>query len=111
MTRSLLGPQARDLCTLQYIVTHVFLPLRLPEGDDHSIRNDHLLAGAVASAARVYSDSDRVDQVNVAQWHRISRMLDNLQATVQFESLDRSKTVSQLSGMDAGGKFSSLHCI
>jgi hypothetical protein len=104
---SLLDPE--DLCTLQYIITHVFCPLQLPDGDDHSTRNDRSLAGVVSSAMRLYGD--HVDKANLAQWHSISRMLDNLRAIVQFEGLDRSQTISQLSSMNVGGELSSLHSI
>ena len=107
MFDSLLDPG--ELCTLQYIVTHVFCPLQLPDGDDHSIRNDHSLARAVSSVTPLYGD--HVDQANVAQWHSITRMLDNLQAIVQFESLDRFQTFSQLSSMNVGGMLSSLFSI
>ena len=107
MSRSLLDPG--DLCTLRYIVTHVFCSLQLPDGDDHSIRNDRSLAGAVSSAMRLYGD--HVDQANLATWHSISRMLDNLRAVVRFECLDRSQTISQLRSMNVGGKPSSLHSI
>jgi hypothetical protein len=98
-----------DFYTLQYIATHVFCFLRLPDGDDHSVRNDRSLAGAVSSVMRLYGD--RVDQAILAQWHSISRMLDNLRAIVQFEGLDRFQTISQLSSMNIGGKPSSLHSI
>ena len=98
-----------DLCTLQYIVTHVFFPLQLPEGDDHTIRNNRSLAGAIASVLRLYDD--HVDQAKLAQWHSISRMLDNLRAVVEFESLDRSQTTSQLGSMNIGGRLPSLHSI
>ncbi|KAG8217925.1 hypothetical protein J3R82DRAFT_6091 [Butyriboletus roseoflavus] len=86
-----------DIRTLEYLITHVFLPLKLPDGDDHSARNDRSLAGAIASVAHIYSG--HVDTANLPEWHRISGMLDNLQATVQFESLDQLRTVSQLSTM------------
>ena len=99
---SLLDPG--DFCTLQYIITHVFFPLQLPDGDDHSVRHDHSLAGAIASVARLHSV--HVSKADMPQWHSISRMLDNLRAIVQFEGLDRSRTISQLSNMDVGGKLS-----
>jgi hypothetical protein len=107
MSHSLLDPG--ELCTLQYIVTHVFCPLQFPDGDDHSIHNDRSLAAAVSSVMRLYGD--HVDQANMAQWHGITRMLDNMQVTVQFESLDRFQTLSQLSSMNVGGMFSSLRSI
>ena len=98
-----------DLCTLQYIVTHVFFPLQLPDADDCTIHNDRSLAEAIASVLRLYND--HVDQARLAQWHSISRMLDNLRVIIQFEGLDRSDTISQLGSMDVGSKFPSLHSI
>jgi hypothetical protein len=104
MSPSVLDPG--DLFTLKYIVSHVFCPLQLPEGDDHSVRHDHSLAGAIAYVARLHSD--RISNADMPQWHSISQMLDNLRAIVQFEALDRSQTLSQLSSMKVGGKLSSL---
>ena len=109
MSHSLLD-EPEDLGALQYIVTHVFFPLQLPSADDRSIRNDCSLTKAVASALRRYTD--RAAQANKRQWHSIlSRMLDNLQAIVQFESLDRSQTVSQLRSMNVGGKLLSFRAV
>ena len=98
-----------DIRTLEYIVTHVFIPLKLPDGDDHSVRNDRSLAAAIASAAHLYSG--HVDNASLPEWRHISGMLDNLQAAVQFESLDRFRTISQLSNMHVGGKLSNSHSI
>ena len=101
MSESVIDPG--DPCTLKYIITHVFFPLQLPDGDDHSVRNDHSLARAIASVAQLHSN--HVSEAIAPQWQSISRMLNNLRAVVQFESLDRSRTISQLSGMKVGGKF------
>jgi len=100
-----------DLCTLKYIVTHVFCPLQLPDGDDHSTSNDCLLAGAITAAARLYTD--HLDEANMPLpvWHSISGMLDNLRAIVQFESLDGPRTISQLNSMKVGGRLSNNHSI
>ena len=107
MSHSIIDPG--ELWTLGGIATHVFLPLRLPDGDKHSIRHDRSLATAIASAARLYSDY--VSEADMPQWRRILRMLDNLQATAQFEGLDGPQIISQLSNMDVGGKFLSLRSI
>ena len=98
-----------DLCALKYIVTHVFCPIQLPDGDDHSINNDCSLAGAIAAATRLYTD--HLDKANLPPWHSISRMLDNLRAIFQFESLDGPRTISQLNSMEVGGKLSNNHSI
>jgi hypothetical protein len=107
MSHSIIDPG--DLGTLGGIVTHVFLPLRLRDGDKHSVCHDRSLATAIASAARLHSD--HVSEADMPEWCRISRMLDNLQAVVQLEGLDRSQAISQLGSMDVGGKLSSLHNI
>ena len=92
-----------DIRTLEYIVTHVFLPLKLPDGDDHSVCNDRSLASAIASVAHIYSG--HVDTANLPEWNCILGMLENLQATVQFESLDQLRSISQLSSMHVGGEL------
>ena len=102
-------PDFRDNRVLKYIITHVFCPLRLPDGDDHNIRNDHYLVRAIATAAYIYSD--HVDEANVPQWHSISRMLANLLVMTQSESLDRSQTISWFGSMDVGGETPSIHSI
>ena len=106
MSNSVLDPE--DLPTLEYIVTHVFCPLQLPDGDDHSVINDRSLTAAIAAAAHLYTVHNRS---NAPEWHGISRMLENLQDVVQFQSLDSSQTTSQLCDMNVGGEPSSLHKI
>ena len=105
MSDSVLNPE--DLSTLHYIITHVFSPLQLPDGDDHSVSNEHSLAGAIAAAAHLYTI--HVGHSNIPQWHSIPRMLDNLRDTVQFQSFDRFHTVSQFGSMEVGGESLSLH--
>ena len=103
MSNSVLDPE--DLPTLEYIVTHVFCPLQLPDGDDHSVINDRSLTAAIAAAAHLYTVHNRS---NAPEWHGIPRMLENLRDVVQFQSLDNSKTISQLRQMNVGGEPSGL---
>ena len=105
MSNSVLDPG--DISTLEYFVTHVFCPLQLPDGDDHSVSHDCSLAGAIAAVSKLYPVY--VGQANIPLWHSISQMLDNLRAVVQFQSLDRSQTISQLGSMDVGGEHSNFH--
>lgn len=107
MSSSILDPG--DIHTLKYIITHVFCPLGLPDSNDYSVRNDHCLAKAIATAARLCSDY--VDQANLPQWHSISRMLGNLQTVTQSQSLDTLQTISQFTSMEVGGELPSLHSI
>ena len=100
MSSSVLDPE--DLSTLEYIVTHVFFPFQLPSGDDQSVRNDCSLAGAIATAGRLYTV--HASDTDMPLWHSISRMLDNLRAILQHRKLDRSLAVSQLRTMVDGGE-------
>ena len=103
MSCSILEPV--DFRTSEYIITHVFYPLQLPDANDHSVHHDYSLASAIAEAACLFGS--HVNEASVLHWHGVSRMLENLAANVQFESLDKFRTSSQFGSMDVGGKLSS----
>jgi hypothetical protein len=90
--------------SLCYVVTHVFLPVQLPKEIDYTPENSHSLARAVCAATYAYGThvSGTSEQ---AQWNRITKMLDNLQASVQSEHMDNDHVISQLRGMLTGGIF------
>ena len=92
---------ARDK-TLQYKITHVFCPLQLPDGDDHSPHNDYALSEALHASAQAYAG--HVSASAKPQWQRIVKMLRNLSDTVALEALDEKAVVSQLRSMREGGK-------
>ena len=82
--------------SLCYAVTHVFLPVELPDESDYTLlANDHSLARAVYAAAHAY-DTHVCGTSEQAQWHRITKMLDNLQASIQSEHTDDDHVISQL---------------
>ena len=104
MSDSVLDPEDRS--TFEYIITHVFFPLQLPDEDDQGAGNDRSLSGAIAAAARLYT----VHTGESPQWHSILRMLDNLRATVRSRNLDEPLTISQFQSMNVGGEpFSFYH--
>jgi len=88
--------------TFQYAVTHVFLPVRLPKHSDYTLENDLALARAVCAAAHAYS-AHVCGASDQTQWVRITKMLDNLQASAKSERLDEDQVISQLRGMQTGG--------
>ena len=90
--------------SLNYAVTHVFLPVHLPDGNDCTLENDRSLAHAVCSAAHAYG-THVYGTSEQAQWHRITKMLDNLQTSVQSEHMDNGHVISQLRGMQTGCTF------
>ena len=93
--------------TLEYSITHVFLPVNLPRKSDYTPENDHALALAVCAAAHTYT-SRVCGTSEQAQWQSITKMLDNLQEFVQLEHIDPDRldhVISQLRGMQTGGTF------
>ena len=90
--------------SLEYAVTHVFLPVCPPGTKDstHEIEKDDSLVRAVCTAALAYK-VHVYGALEQAQWHHITKMLDNLQASTQSERLDRDQVISQLRGMQTGG--------
>ncbi|KAF8548327.1 hypothetical protein OG21DRAFT_1449260 [Imleria badia] len=87
--------------SLRYAVTHVFLPVQPPDESDYTPENNHSLARAVCAAAHAYGTHVRGTSEQ-AQWDRITRMLDNLQAALHSEHMDNGQVISQLRGMQTG---------
>ena len=96
--------QTTNSPTFVHIVTHVFLPVYPPDENDNTPENEHSLARAVCAAARAYG-THVCGTSEQAQWHHITKMLDNLQASVQSEHMDYDHVISQLRGMQMGGTF------
>ena len=88
--------------SLYYAVTHVFLPVNLPKSSDYTPENEHSLAYAVCAAAHDYG-THICGPSEQAHWQRITKMLDNLQASFQSVYMDNDQVVSQLRGMQTGG--------
>ncbi|KAH0835817.1 hypothetical protein J3R83DRAFT_9676 [Lanmaoa asiatica] len=86
--------------SLHYAVTHVFFPVELPRESDYTLENGLSLARAACAAAHAYSL--HVHGTSEPQWHCITKMLDNLQASIQSEHLDEGHVISQLREMQTG---------
>jgi len=95
------GAGALEDKSLEYLITHIFCPLRLPEGDDNSLDNSLALSRAAYSAACAYAQhtSDSAS----TQWQCIVKMLRNLNHTVSSNSLDEALLESQIRSMKVGG--------
>ncbi|KAL4077990.1 hypothetical protein J3A83DRAFT_4087275 [Scleroderma citrinum] len=86
--------------TLEYLITHVFCPLKLPDGDDHSLDNDRALSAEVSSTAYAYSQQPGGSAI--AQWQDIVEMLLNLDQALSLEALDEALIESQIELMEVG---------
>ncbi|KAG6328168.1 hypothetical protein ID866_10921, partial [Astraeus odoratus] len=86
--------------TLKYVFTHVFCPLQLPDGNDHSPTNDRSLSLEVYHSASDYAQ--HVDTSATLQWKCIVEMLRNIFETTRIGELDETLIVSQIQAMQVG---------
>ncbi|KIK90485.1 hypothetical protein PAXRUDRAFT_14327 [Paxillus rubicundulus Ve08.2h10] len=89
-----------EIDDLPYLLTHIFCPLRLPAGDDHSISMDLGLSQAILSSARAYGRY--VSNEHGPEWNHILAMLSNLTATMRARELCGKELESQFESMDVG---------
>ncbi|KAG1853154.1 hypothetical protein DFJ58DRAFT_883928 [Suillus subalutaceus] len=87
-----------DQSSLAYIINHVFLPLKSPQGSDHSLNNELALSQAVFDAALVFSDELLPDEQWL--WTSSLKMLRNLKDSVRFSTMSTEEVESQISTMD-----------
>lgn len=90
--------------SFNYTVTHIFFPVHLPYGSNYTLKKDVSLARAVCATAHAYTSYVR-GTPEEDQWHRITKMLDNLLASAQLECLNKGHIISQLLRMQTGGMF------
>jgi hypothetical protein len=97
--------QSTDHSGLEYIINHVFCPLKLPQRSDHSLENDLALSQAVVDAALAFTDQLPFDKQFL--WMSSLKMLRNLRDSIRFNVLSAKDVESQIGAMYNGG--SSFH--
>ncbi|KIK36544.1 hypothetical protein CY34DRAFT_16314 [Suillus luteus UH-Slu-Lm8-n1] len=90
--------KTKDQPILEYIINHVFLPLKLPQGSDQSLENDIALSQAVFDAAISFSDQLSSDKLLL--WTSSLKMLRNLKNSIRFSVMSAKEVESQISAMD-----------
>ncbi|OAX34983.1 hypothetical protein K503DRAFT_868567, partial [Rhizopogon vinicolor AM-OR11-026] len=86
-----------DQSGLEYIINHVFCPLKLPQGNDHSLENDVALSQAVVDAALTFND--QLPSNEQLLWMSSLKMLRNLKDSIRFSTLSANEVQSQMSAM------------
>ncbi|KAI6035880.1 hypothetical protein EDC04DRAFT_2174349 [Pisolithus marmoratus] len=84
---------------LEYIITHVFCPLQLPDGDDHSHSYDLTLSAAVCKSAAHYSK--HLENPAQIDWKCVRQLLKNLKDAISFQ-LEETRVASQFESMTTG---------
>ncbi|OJA13687.1 hypothetical protein AZE42_05526 [Rhizopogon vesiculosus] len=84
---------------LEYIIIHLFCPIKLPQHDDYAAHSDHALLDVVLGSARNFvSFLPSSDQ---EQWGSLLKMLENLGVTTTSPSLSKDIGL-QIGSMRAG---------
>lgn len=90
---------------LDYIITHVFLPPKLPQEYDHGPQTD---LGDVALCRLAYEAAVQFPKYlaerHQTQWRVVIRMLENLLATTIV--FDKENHVCKIVNLQVGGRFS-----
>jgi hypothetical protein len=101
-TNSSLSSESEEIDTaaLEYIITHIFCPIKLPQNDDYTAKSDCALLNVVLCSARNFvsflPDNDQ------EQWGPLLKMLENLGTTTISPSLTKD-IGSQIRSMRGGG--------
>lgn len=91
---------------LEYIITHIFRPIKLPQHSDYTHGNDSSLLDVVLGSARKFvSLLPKDDQ---EQWSPLLKMLESLAVTMTSPSLAQDVVESQIETMQAGGMYTML---
>ena len=96
-------PPSIDQSSLKYIINHVFLPLKLPQGNDYSLENDSALSQVVADAALDFMDQLPSDKQ--LSWMSTVKMLWNLNDSIKFNALSGNEIESQIVAMHNTGSL------
>ncbi|KAG1773742.1 hypothetical protein EV702DRAFT_1129048, partial [Suillus placidus] len=85
---------------LEYIITHIFCPIKLPQRSDYTLNNDRSLLDVVLGSARKFVSSLPDDDQE--QWSPSLKMLESLAVTITSPSLTGDVVESQIKSMQAG---------
>lgn len=89
---------------LHYIVTHVFLPPKLPQKDDQKISMDWMLCDTTYQHAIKFQRHLHADEAT--RWAPIVRMLRCLRDSQQYNALDAHDIQRSMTDMQPGGVYS-----
>jgi len=89
--------ESPDQAGLEYIINHVFCPLKLPQENDHSLENDLILSKAVVDAALEFTAKLPPDDRSL--WKGSVEMLRNLKDSNRFNVLSANRIKCQIGTM------------
>ncbi|KAG2366240.1 hypothetical protein BDR07DRAFT_1480293 [Suillus spraguei] len=84
--------------SLEYVINHVFCPLRLPQASDYTVQNELALSQVVLEAAQAFNDQLPSDKQQL--WTSSSEMLQNLHDSIRFSVMSLDEVQFQINAMD-----------
>jgi hypothetical protein len=88
---------------LLYTVHHVFLPPKLPQEHDQTVKNDKFLCDHICASIVAYTGKTGLPIPQCSKWDTILRMVQNLAQTQRFSTLSSQTIQDQISHMCHGG--------
>ncbi|KAJ8597174.1 hypothetical protein M405DRAFT_756250 [Rhizopogon salebrosus TDB-379] len=93
------SPEEAPASALEYIITHIFCPIKLPQHDDYTAGCDHALLDVVLGSAHNFVNF--LPNSDQGEWGPLLRMLENLGVTTTSPSLPKGIEL-QIGSMRAG---------
>ncbi|KAG2153842.1 hypothetical protein DEU56DRAFT_951233 [Suillus clintonianus] len=85
--------------TLEYVITHIFCPIKPPQHTDYTLEKDHSLLDVVLGSAHKFASSFPGDEEE--QWSPLLKMLESLAVSITSSSMAKDVFESQIRSMQA----------
>ncbi|KAG2365786.1 hypothetical protein BDR07DRAFT_1398113 [Suillus spraguei] len=92
--------EASQTDVLEYIITHIFCPVQLPQHSDYTLDNDRSLLDVALGSARKFVSS--LPNHHQEQWSPSLKMLESLAVAMTSPSLNVDVVESQIKSMQVG---------
>ncbi|RDB23567.1 hypothetical protein Hypma_009273 [Hypsizygus marmoreus] len=86
--------------TLRYIINHLFLPVRLPDKDDHTIEKDLAICDVVIDKAEEFAKLFGTDFSD--RWRPITKMLKDLRSLQSSSAWEEKAVLHAVTGLKPG---------
>ncbi|KAG2112417.1 hypothetical protein DEU56DRAFT_935108 [Suillus clintonianus] len=92
--------ESTKIDALEYIITHIFCPIKLPQHTDYTLEKDRSLLDVVLGSAHKFASSLPGDEEE--QWSPLLKMLESLAVSITSPSMAKDVFESQIRSMQAG---------
>ena len=90
-----------DIDTLKYLINHIFLPLRLPQSEDHDIAKDLAICDRIMACGRNFQQL--LPACRASTWDQILTMMERLRDVLGTNTLNENKLLDWMKDLKHGG--------